>query len=398
MRPPRRQDRRAPAKARAGGGDCPRRHARSRHGRCPHPRRADGPNPADVHRGDEQGVVPGDRLLRRPDGVPRRAHAPDLGEAPAHGERRRGPRLPERAGAGVEARRPHHPHRHHPPPGLRRHLHRQREGQPVDRGADAHEGRELAIQRDPDDPPRRPAEIRPSRDRGLPGRGRQPEPQRGDRIGRPEGGARARHVPQAVDRVDLLCRVPPSRQGRGARPLQPPLPPGRQLDAGVVGRRRVDLGQRQSLDHDPRHQLPGRARLRRLPERRPRLLPGRRHRDLQRPRPEPGRPGVPGPAAPQSGLAVRSQRRLGLLVGQQPEHVHPQRRRRVRPVRLSLRGAQDGRLRPRAPHPAARRLGQARRHPHLAVRPIRGERGPLPPAVRHQPRRLQGDRPRRRQV
>ena len=105
--------------------------------------------------------------------------------------------------------------------------------------------------------------------------------------------------------------------------------------------RRVDLGQRQPLADHPRHQLPGRPRLRRLPERRPRLLPRRRHRGLQRPRPQPGRAGATRQAAAEAGAALRQERRRRLLVGQQPQHLHPQRRRRERRVRLPLRGHAD---------------------------------------------------------
>ena len=43
-------------------------------------------------------------------------------------------------------------------------------------------------------------------------------------------------------------------------------------------------------------------------------------------------------AAAGAGPAVRPERGRGLLVGQQPEHVHPQRRLRERPLRLPLRG------------------------------------------------------------
>ena len=45
-----------------------------------------------------------------------------------------------------------------------------------------------------------------------------------------------------------------------------------------------------------------------------------------------------GQAAAQAGAALRQERRLRLLVGQLPQHVHPQRRRRVRRVRLLLPG------------------------------------------------------------
>ena len=79
--------------------------------------------------------------------------------------------------------------------------------------------------------------------------------------------------------------------------------------------------------------------------RRPRLLPGGRHRGRQHPRRQPGRAGVPGAAAAGSGPPVRPQRGGRLLVGQQPQRLHAQRRRRVRPVRLPLRGAGDARVR-----------------------------------------------------
>ena len=92
--------------------------------------------------------------------------------------------------------------------------------------------------------------------------------------------------------VDQLRRVPPPRQGGRARPLRAALPPVRRHDARQLRHRRVDLGQPQPLAHDPRHQLPRRPRLRRLQERRPRLLPRGRHRGLQRPRPQPRRAGV----------------------------------------------------------------------------------------------------------
>ena len=43
----------------------------------------------------------------------------------------------------------------------------------------------------------------------------------------------------------------------------------------------------------------------------------------------------------QAGAAVRPERRRRLLVGQQPEYLHAQRRRRERPVRLPLRGDRE---------------------------------------------------------
>ena len=140
---------------------------------------------------------------------------------------------------------------------------------------------------------RPPARARPPRRGGLPRRGRQPEPQRRGRVGRPgHGVARPHDVPPRLGRLDPLRRVPPPGQGGGQGQVQPPLPPGRRHDARQLGRRGVDLGQRQPLDHDPRDELPGRPRLRRLPVGRPRVLPRGRHRGRQRPRPQPGRPGV----------------------------------------------------------------------------------------------------------
>ena len=140
--------------------------------------------------------------------------------------------------------------------------------------------------------------------------------------------ARPHDVSPPFGRLDQLRRVSPPGQGRRARPLCHSLSPRRRHDARQLRRRRVDLGQRQSLAHDPRHELPRRPRLRRLPERRPRLLPRRRHRGLQRPRPQPGRAGQARQAAAEAGVAVRRQRRGRLLVGQSPQHVHAQRRLR----------------------------------------------------------------------
>ena len=62
-----------------------------------------------------------------------------------------------------------------------------------------------------------------------------------------------------------------------------------------------------------------------------------------------------GQAAAQAGAAVRQERRRRLLVGQLPQHLHAQRRRRVRRVRLLLPGDEDDGLRPGAADPAARR-------------------------------------------
>ena len=66
-----------------------------------------------LRRGHGQGVVPGHRLLRRPDGLPRRAAEPHLGQARRDGQegRRRRCTLAE-AGHRLARRRPRHRHRH----------------------------------------------------------------------------------------------------------------------------------------------------------------------------------------------------------------------------------------------------------------------------------------------
>ena len=72
----------------------------------------------------------------------------------------------------------------------------------------------------------------------------------------------------------------------------------------------------------------------------------------------------------------------GLLVGQQPEHLHPQCRLRERPLRLPLRGHAQRQARPDLPCSPARRSRKAGRYPHVAVRPLRGQRVPLRRPVR----------------
>ena len=47
---------------------------------------------------------------------------------------------------------------------------------------------------------------------------------------------------------------------------------------------------------------------------------------------------LPRQAAAQAGPALRPERGGRLLVGQQPQHLHAQRRLRERPLRLPLRG------------------------------------------------------------
>ena len=64
------------------------------------------------HRRHGQAIVPGHRLLRRPDGFPRRADEPHLGQARRHREEGRQHRHPGRGRHRLEGRRSDHPHRH----------------------------------------------------------------------------------------------------------------------------------------------------------------------------------------------------------------------------------------------------------------------------------------------
>ncbi len=109
------------------------------------------------------------------------------------GERQRVARLPERAGRGLESGRPRDPHRYDSPTGLRWDLRRQRRRPSGDRGTNDREPgprRSTGSRRSLLDAP---AQVRPPGDRRLPRRGREPEPQRGDRVRRSEGGPRG-HV------------------------------------------------------------------------------------------------------------------------------------------------------------------------------------------------------------
>ena len=176
----------------------------SRHPRSAHRRQAHRADPADVRERHGQAVVPGHRLLRRPHGLPRRSPEPHLGQARRHRQEGRQRRHPGRAGHGLEGRRPRHRHRHEARPTRRRR---------------STEERTIRGHR------RRPASPSTSRwtsstcgDGRLPRRGRQPEPQRRRRVGRPARGARPHDVPPLLGRLDQLRRVPPPRQGGRARP------------------------------------------------------------------------------------------------------------------------------------------------------------------------------------
>ena len=76
------------------------------------------------------------------------------------------------------------------------------------------------------------------------------------------------------------------------RQVPDPLPPRPRLDARQRRRRREHLGLAQPLDHDPRHRLPARPRLRRLPVVGHGFFLEDGDGAVQRPRPQPGRAGV----------------------------------------------------------------------------------------------------------
>ena len=300
-----------------------------------------------------------------------------------------------RAGHRLAGRRPRHRHRDHPAEQAHEDVPASVRDSTRPRNASI-----KAIDGDEADA-RRAARLRAPRRRRLPRRGRQPEPQRRRRVGRPERRARPHDVSPRLGRLDQLRRVPPPRQGRRARPLQPALPPVGDTMRGssVIGASIWDSDNRWLTIHGTNYlvvrdcvgyQSVGHGFF---------LEDGTevynvldRNLAVQ---------ALRGQAAAQAGAAVRQERRRRLLVGQQPEHLHPQRRRRVRRVRLPLRGhARRSDFDPTLPRPAARRHAQGGRHPHAAVRPLRGQRGPLPAAARLQPRRRralrQAERRRRR--
>ena len=203
------------------GFDCdahvPEAHARaaaagprSRHARSADRRQAHRDHPPALRRGHGQAVVPGHRLLRRPHGLPRRAAEPHLGQARRRLRRRATPtvtlaepvtgwRVGDRVivtgHAAIADVRP-----------ASWHCTEERTISAID--GDTHHARQAA-------------RLRPPRHRRLPRRGRQPEPQRRRRVGRPGRRPRPHDVPSPLGRLDQLRRVPPPRQGRRARPLQP---------------------------------------------------------------------------------------------------------------------------------------------------------------------------------
>ena len=145
--------------------------------------RAHGHDPARLFRRHGQAIVPGDRLLRRPHGLPRRSAEPHLGQARRDAQRRRhrDSRWPSRSPAGGPATASSSPPRRAMNPN------REPGGQASGiarcspRSASSRRSTARGSSLD------RPLEAEHTRQRRLPRRGRQPEPQRHRRVGRPDG-------------------------------------------------------------------------------------------------------------------------------------------------------------------------------------------------------------------
>ena len=202
--------------------------------------------------------------------------------------------------------------------------------------------------------------------RRLSRRGRQPEPQRRRRVGRPGRRARPHHVSSRLGRLHQLRRVSPPGQGRRAGPLQPALPPGRRHHARQLRRSAPRSGTAAiagSPSTAPTTWWSATASATRASatasswRTAPRSTtsstatwPCRRTAASRCP----------------SRCCPSTERRRRLLVGQQPQHLHPQRRLRERPATASAsRRRQTQRLQPDAaracsPTAAARRWTSAR--------------------------------------
>ena len=164
---------------------------------------------------------------------------------------------------------------------------------------------------------------------------------------------------------------------------------------GSFRHRRLDLGQRQSLADDSRHQLSRRPRQRRLQERRPRLLPRRRHRGLQRPRPQPGRRRSPRQARCPS-RCCRSTHNDGAGFWWTNSLNTFTRNVAAECDQYGFRYEATPSSALKLTFPILQPDGtqQGHGHPHAAVRPLRGQRSPQQSRpVRRQPRR--GRQPRR---
>ncbi len=257
--------------------------------------------------GMDRETCPGDHLLRRPDGVPRRPAGRTWTKLAREAYRNEAIILLE-AGRDrrLEARRPRHPHRHHPPVRLQ-----------ADAGPSA----------SPSGPrPRsgRSRRIKPYVEGGL-ALVTLDRPLEHDH--RAEGDYRA-EVANLSRNVVIESADPDGVRGHtmyhrnsagsigyaefrhlgkegvlGKYSLHFHLAGETMRGASVVGASIWDSKNRWITD--PRHELPRRPRLRRLQVRRPRLLPRRRDRDPERLRPQPRRHGAAGQAAPRSGPAVR---------------------------------------------------------------------------------------------
>ena len=224
------------------------------------------------------------------------------------------------------------------------------------------------------------ARERPPRRGRLPRRGRQPHPERRRRVGRPGRRPRPHDVPPELlaGRSPTPSSATSARKACSASTACTSTWPATSMRGGsVVGASIWDSKNRWITIHGTSY-LVVRDCVG-LQVGRPRLLPRGRHRDAQRPRRQPRRHGAAGQAAAGPGAALRQEPRLGLLVGEQPERVHEQRRRRVRPGRVSASRSSPaaGSTRScRSSSPTGTR--KRGRHPHAAVPPVREQRGPLP--------------------
>ena len=297
-----------------------------------------------LHRGHGQALVPGDRLLRRPDGIPRRTDAADLAQAPADRRRRRGFALRRRVGRGLEAGRPGHRHQHHAASAT----------------AGASDGDFLAGAQTEE---RRitglvaPRLHRRICRRGSIGRSPSPTSPRGT-SGPRSLTSRAtswssRPIPTGSAATPCTTATRPARSAtpssatwasedeKGRYSIHFHLVGETMRGSSVIGASIWDSHNRWITIHgtdalvvrdNVGYKSVGHG-----------YLPRERHRGQQRPRPQPGGAGPARQAAEGPGSPLRPQPRGRLLVGEQPEQLHAERGRRVRRVRLPVRLQEDER-------------------------------------------------------
>ena len=303
----------------------------------------------------------------------------------AAGEGRRQRGHARRGGHRLARRRPRHRHRDHAADQARRRRSsrsaRDEHARPRSASITAHRRRQAHA--------RQAAGVRPRRRGRLPRRGRQPEPQRRRRVGRPRQASAATRCTTATRPARSAtpssatsarracsagtactstcaatrCAAAPSsapRSGTATTAGSPSTAPTTSSSATASATRASATAS--SSRTAPRSTTSSTA-----------TSPCRRYI---------------GKPLPEAGAAVRQERRLRLLVGQQPQHLHAQRRLpSATSTATSSRPTKTDGLRPGPRRAAARRHAEDGRHPHAAVRPLRGQRGPLPAPARLQPRR-----------